>query len=63
MRRWEEEGRRQIELPSQIVENADRDCHVIGDKAAVDPQGTELKGKAPAIVVPATPQDFSRISL
>jgi hypothetical protein len=61
--RREEEGWGQIELPSQIVKDADGDCHVIGDKAAEDPQGTQLEGKATAIVVPATPQDLSRIGL
>ena len=63
MGRREEEGRRQIELPSQIIEDADGHGHVIGDKAAVEPQGTQLEGKAPAIVVPATPQALSRIGL
>jgi len=36
---------------------------MIGDKASEDPQGTQLEGKASAIVVPATPQDLSHIGL
>jgi hypothetical protein len=36
---------------------------MIGDKAAEEPQGTQLEGKAPAIVVPTTPQDLARIGL
>jgi hypothetical protein len=61
--RREKEGGGQIELPSQIVEDADGDRHMIGDKAAEEPQGTQLEGKAPAIVVPTTPQDLARIGL
>jgi len=59
----EEEGGRQIKLPSQIVEDADGDRHVIGDKASEEAQRTQLEGKAPAIVVPATPQDLAPIGL
>lgn len=53
--RREEEGGRQLERPSQRVEDADGDRHVIGDKAPEEAQGTPLEGKATTMVVPATP--------
>ena len=57
----EKEGWGQIELPSQVVEDADGDDHMIGDKASEEPQRTQLEGKTPAIVVAATSEDLSGI--
>ncbi len=61
--RREAEGGGQSELPSQRVEEADGYRHVLGDKASKDPQGTQLEGKATALVVPAPPAALSRIGL
>jgi hypothetical protein len=61
---WREEERgRQIELPSQVVEDADGDGHMIGDKASIEPQGAQLEGKAPAIVVAATAENRAPIGV